>query len=367
MKNNKRITIAAILILILAVLLTIFIPTEKKQIKKVVKEELNHLKHMDKNTVSEYISYQELFPDAKKEEPVSEEIAQIFPLFFKDFSFRILKVSADEKQAKVTVRLNTIDAKTLAKDYMKATMKKRIASSANPQSVEYSLEDYYLLLGNLLKTKTYETLEVNTTMVLNKKNESWVLEHNNNLDNELVGNFVTYLADPNLFTPEEIVKIHFDTIKDFDSEQLNRYLKIDSLFDVNDSYSHSITQALCAQIHEYFDYQVISEEDDGETAKVICDITSCDFKTILTTYENDLSSYLATSKALEDGTSGRLNTANKLLLKSIQANTSSSTTSITLQLKNDGSSWKLQMSEEVAQAILGNIGSAVAEISSDVK
>lgn len=343
--------------------------SEKGLVKKSVTKELDLLKEMDRTTALNYISYQDLFPNDTDSHSIPDEILDIFPLFFKDFSYKVMTITIDKETntADALVRIETIDAKALAKDYMKATMKKRIASSANPQNVEYSLEDYYLLLAEMLQNNTYNKVENNCHIKLINSNSTWKIEHNEELDNQLVGGFVTYIADASLFTPEEIVAIHFDTIKEFDTEQLNRYLLIDSLFDVDDAYNRSITQALTTQIHNHFDYEVTSEKDDGHTASVTADITSCDFKSIVNKYEKDLQAYLSTSKALADGTSGRLTTANKILLSSIESNTSSSTTTLTLKLVNDGSSWKLQMDEDVAQAILGGIGEAIAEISSDVK
>ncbi|MGI6094161.1 MAG: hypothetical protein ACOYBL_01900 [Lachnospiraceae bacterium] len=367
-KKTKKTKYLSFLIIgiVLAGLLLFVGRREERAVKKVVKAELNQLKNIDTDTVSSYLSYQDLFPESEEESDLSEKIREIFPLFFQDFSYHVTKVSVDGTKATADVSIRVIDASTLAKDYMKAAMQKRIASAANPSSVEYSLEDYYLLLRDILSEQDYDTIKSTCHLTLEKKDGQWILKHTKTSDKQLTGDFAGYLSSSNLFTPEEIVEIHFDTIKGFDLEQLNQYLQLDSLFDMDDTYRRSITQALASQIHDHFDYRIIDSQNNGQTVTVSLEITSCDFKDVLKNYEAELGTYLVTSQALADGTSGRLAVANQLLLKNIEASDASATTTLALELVNDGSSWKLQMTDEVAQAILGNIGSAVAEISNEV-
>lgn len=366
MKIEKK-HLAIIAAVIVFVCIIIFAGgSNERAIKKVVTAELDQLKNMDSETVSSYLSYETLFPESEETGKISDEIKEIFPLFFEDFSYSIKDISIDKNEAAVDVRIKVIDAATLAKDYMKAAMQKRIASSANPSAVEYSLEDYYLLLRDLLLENKYDMVKEDCQLSLEKEQGEWKVKHTKTSDNQLTGNFVSHLSNSNLFTPEEIIEIHFDTIKGFDLEQLNRYLQLDTLFDMDDTDQRTMTQAVAAQIHEHFDYKILDSETDGQTVTVSLEITSWDSKSVLTNYETALASYLTTSQALEDGTSGRLAVANQLLLENIEANTASATTPITLELTNDGSSWKLQMTDEVAQAILGNIGTALSEISTEV-
>ncbi|BFL47817.1 hypothetical protein [Lactonifactor longoviformis] len=367
MKYSRKLLLFTLLLLTFVCLFGGCQKSEKSQVKAAATRELDLLKDLDDKTIEKYISYEDLYPSGEIHQEVSSKIKNIFSRFYANFSYKILDIQVKDQTARVTVRLNTIDAETLAKDYSRASMKKRIASSANPEGVEYSLEDYYLLLGELLDENQYDTVENNCTLKLSKENNTWKLEHSSRLDDQLVGGFVSYLQDPNLFTPEEIVEIHFDTLKEFDTEQLNRYLGIDTLFDADDAYSRSLTQELTNQISDHFDYHILKESDDGHTATVTAEITSYDAKSILNSYEKKLDSYLNSSQAFADGESGRLKKSSQLLLNSIKANKSASSTKLDLTLINDGTSWKLQMNEDVAQAILGGMGEAVKEISSDVK
>ncbi|MCB5713728.1 hypothetical protein NE689_14665 [Lactonifactor longoviformis] len=367
MKYSRKLLLFTLLLLILVCLFGGCQKSEKSQVKAAATRELDLLKDLDDKTIEKYISYEDLYPSGEIHQEVSSKIKNIFSRFYENFSYKILDIQVKNETARVTVRLNTIDAETLAKDYSRASMKKRIASSANPEGVEYSLEDYYLLLGELLDENQYDTVENNCTLKLSKESNTWKLEHSSRLDDQLVGGFVSYLKDPNLFAPEEIVEIHFDTLKEFDTEQLNRYLGIDTLFDADDAYSRSLTQELTNQISDHFDYRILKESDDGHTATVTAEITSYDAKSILNSYEKKLDSYLNSSQAFADGESGRLKKSSQLLLNSIKANKSASSTKLDLTLINDGTSWKLQMNEDVAQAILGGMGEAVKEISSDVK
>ena len=168
------------------------------------------------------------------------------------------------------------------------------------------------------------------------------------------------MADSNLLPPEEVVKIHFGTIKDFDTEQLNIYLSLDSLLDTDDTYSSSIAHAMAEQIRACFDFKILDAKKDERNAQVKVQITSSDFKSIVASYQEQLSGWLQTSQAMAGGAEGRREKERQLLLESIEKNNASTTRDVDITLVNDGTSWKMQMDENVAQA-------ALADVSEDVE
>lgn len=265
------------------------------------------------------------------------------------------------------VTTKNIDTYALAKDYSAATLSKRIEEDANPDQVNFSLKDSYLLLGALLKDNDYKVKKESYTIRLKKVDKKWEFVSRDELDEAATGNFLGYMSDADLFTPEEIVKIHFDTLKSFDSEQLSRYLSLENFLVTDNSYNDHIGHVMAEQIHKNFDYEILSSKSDGHKATVKVKITSCDFKNIVTTYETELNAYLKTSKSLADGEEGRREKERQLLLDSIANNDAASTTEVTIQMINDGTSWKMQMTQEIAQAVLGGIDSALADISEDVE
>jgi len=329
-------------------------------VKTAISTELELLKNLDPDTIETYVSYADLFPDTQDETDLSSGLVKIFPLFFQDFSYKILETDVQEDTASAMVRIETIDAQALAKDFSKSLIKKEIFDSANSDSTEYTLEDYYLLLKNLLEDNQYKTVENNCKFILQKKNDAWAVKHSNDLDNQLTGGFASYLADSGLFTPEEVTAIYFDAIKEFNNEQMSHYLGLENLFDSEDSFYTTIIQELTTQIVKHFDYQIIGHEKNGQTANVTTEIISYDFKKILGTYEENLDAYLSSSNALADGAEGRLEKSKELLLSSIRENTSAASATISILLVNDGSGWSLQMNDEITETILGGIAEAVS-------
>lgn len=342
---------------------------EERAVKQAVSAELDELKNPDNKTIEKYLSGHELFPkeDSAEKESPDPDIIKIFSRYFKDFSYTIDNVKVKEKKASATVTITNLDAHALAEDYTAAALKKRITCDANPSQVEFSLKDSYLLLGDTLKKNEYKLVDTTLDLKLRQKGETWSIVHNESLDNQITGGFLTYMADSNLLPPEEVVKIHFNTIKEFDTEQLNIYLSLDSLLDTDDTYSSSIAHAMAEQIHACFDFKILDTQNNERNALVKVRITSSDFKSIVDSYQEQLSQWLQTSQAMAGGAEGRREKERQLLLESIEKNQASTTRDVDISLVNDGTSWKMQMDENVALAILGGVDSALADVSEDVE
>lgn len=70
--------------------------TDSSDAEEVLKSELDQLKNLDSDTTQKYISYTEMFPDATENTKLSDEIQNVFSLFFQQFDYKILDVSVDE-------------------------------------------------------------------------------------------------------------------------------------------------------------------------------------------------------------------------------------------------------------------------------
>ena len=116
--------------------------------------------------------------------------------------------------------------------------------------------------------------------------------HTEELDSILTGNFADYMSDSRLLSPSEIVAAHFDTIGNFDSEQLKIYLSLDELMQTDDAFNNSLATAITQQIEKSFHYQITEEEQEENNAEVHATITSPDFETILDSYKNQLTKWL---------------------------------------------------------------------------
>lgn len=330
---------------------------------KVVAAELDQLVNEQEQTAKQQKVLEGIFSADEKNERTDEELTQTFSLFFKDFNYEILDTKIEKDTARVEVELTTIDATALAKDYISLVLLKQIQGSATPSSVTYAGNDYYHSLYIVLSNNEYSTVTSSYTFTLNKTDSDWQIVPDPNFENVLTGGFVTAVSDPNLFTPEEIATIYFDTIKSFDKEQMNQFLSLDTLFAADAEYKRTISQALTEQILQHFDYKILSSSIEGNIATVSADITSYDANSIVQGLSGQMSAYNLTSQALEDGIEGRVNKAIHVLIEEINQNTTSATNTITLTLTNDGIGWKLNMDKTLAQAILGDIQSALANLS----
>ena len=326
--------------------------SEKADVKGVITNELDLLKNLDSDTVQKYISYKELFPDATEKIELSREVEEVFSLFFQDFDYKILriKVDKDKKEASASLKLTTIDAKALAKDYTVSHLKDAILNAAdsashNTEEQSDSMEDRYLILNELLKDHTYKTVETDCTLTLQNNGtdrEDWEIRRSHDLENSLVGGLITYLSDSDLLTPEETLTVYLNTLKTMDQDQMSNYLGLESLLTTSDSAKNSIASALVEQMHKTFDFKITDSDVESYHAVIQTEITTFDSDAILKAYQEELDEYLASPDAVIDGPQKRYNHSLELLLHNIEKNTGTLTHPAVFVLTNDGASWKLQ-------------------------
>ncbi len=340
----------------------------KAEVKKAVTNELDLLKNLDPDTTQEYISYQDLFSDAAPSSNISPEIEETFSLFFEKFDYKIMDVNMDKNsnQAAASVRLTTIDAKSLAKDFTSAHLRKEILKNASTDTdTDASLEDHYLMLGELLKENDYEKIESNCTINLVRQDDIWVIQKDATLENNLVGGLLTYLSDPNILSPSETVSVYLKTLKDMDADQMNSYLNLDSVLNCEDETEQAIAAALVDQVHKCFNYKVTNEFDQGYTAQVTVEITSFDSESILSAYQTALDKYLATAEAVIQGSEGRLAKSQELLLDAINSNEATATSEVSFDLTNDGIDWNVEINDKIGKALFGNLSTATPNTIND--
>ena len=332
--------------------------------KRLVRHELSALTSMDSRDVDQIISYQDLFPSEDSDKAIPQSIRELFVDFFKPFRYQVTRLEKDGDDAVVTVRLTTLDGEAVAAEYTREALASQIQNTASPTGVEFSLEDCYLLLGTVLKDHTFDTVTSECDISLHRQDGIWKISSASQLSDAVTDHFAARVSDPYLLTPSETVQVYLDTIQDFDMEQLTRYFSLDSLFSGDAEYKRSISQALSQQLLTYLDYRILGETiaEDKTTAAVSMELTSCDCYSIMENYREQVLSYAQTSQALQDGISGRLNRANDILISCIQENTESATTTLEVNLENDGSGWNLKSDDALSEAMLGNISEAMDEV-----
>ena len=363
MKTVKHL-LAFLMIILLSVFLCSCSQSAKAHAEKAIKKDLDLLKNLDSETTMQYISYQELFSDSDDSTKLSADIKEVFSLFFQNFDYKILGISvdSDEKNASAQLKLTTLDAKALASDFVSASLQEEILETASGKENDNgnSLEQRYLLLYKLLKNNTYSSAERNTSIQLNNLGSSsepdWEITHSSSLENDLVGGLITYLSDPDLVPPAETLTVYLKTLQEMDVKQMANYLGLDSILNTSDSAKNAIASALMEQFHSCFNYKISSTSVSGYLAEVDAELTTFDSNSILTQYEKELNTYLASADAVIDGSQKRYNKSHELLLDSIRNNQATITATATFHLTNDGASWKLENAgTELGNAIFGTL------------
>ena len=363
MKTVKHL-LAFLMIILLSVFLCSCSQSAKAHAEKAIKKDLDLLKNLDSETTMQYISYQELFPDSDDSTKLSADIKEVFSLFFQNFDYKILDISvdSDEKNASAQLKLTTLDAEALASDFVSASLQEEILETASGKENDNgnSLEQRYLLLYKLLKNNTYSSAERNTSIQLHNLGSSsepdWEITHSSSLENDLVGGLITYLSDPDLVPPAETLTVYLKTLQEMDVKQMANYLGLDSILNTSDSAKNAIASALMEQFHSCFNYKISSTSVSGYLAEVDAELTTFDSNSILTQYEKELNTYLASADAVIDGSQKRYNKSHELLLDSIRNNQATITATATFHLTNDGASWKLENAgTELGNAIFGTL------------
>lgn len=363
MKTVKHL-LAFLMIILLSVFLCSCSQSAKAHAEKAIKKDLDLLKNLDSETTMQYISYQELFPDSDDSTKLSADIKEVFSLFFQNFDYKILGISvdSDEKNASAQLKLTTLDAEALASDFVSASLQEEILETASGKENDNgnSLEQRYLLLYKLLKNNTYSSAERTTSIQLNNLGSSsepdWEITHSSSLENDLVGGLITYLSDPDLVPPAETLTVYLKTLQEMDVKQMANYLGLDSILNTSDSAKNAIASALMEQFHSCFNYKISSTSVSGYLAEVDAELTTFDSNSILTQYEKELNTYLASADAVINGSQKRYNKSHELLLDSIRNNQATITATATFHLTNDGASWKLENAgTELGNAIFGTL------------
>lgn len=329
--------------------------TEKKQVKNAVVSGFEQLKDLDPGTVQEYLASESLFPNASTSQASPDIIEETASQFFKDFDYDIQKVHIRDNRATCTLKITSLDATALARDYQETYLVQVIMATANGQAfTDTSLEQHYIMLNELMRQNTYDTVSSSCDIHLIKTENKWAIQKDRDLENKLVGGFLSVIANPYLLTPTETLDIYFRTIKSMDTGQMASYMGLTDTLTYSDDTSQALAEALIRQVHTCFNYRVSGARDNGTTATVNTEITSFSSKEILARYQAGLDEYLATPKALIDGVEGRLKKSNELLIQCITDNTATQSQSVSLSMVNDGVGWKLLSNDQLGTALFGD-------------
>lgn len=329
---------------------------EKDAVESVITQDLDKLKNLDADTAREYISAENLFPDSTDSTANQDSVEDFISNYFQNFDYKILDIKIKKDSATASLRLNTLDAQSLARDYTGTQLQNQILSAASPsQKSGAPVQDHYQLLCQLMNENNYETVENSCTIELQKMLDTWVIQKTAALENDIIGNFISYISNSNLLTPEETLNIYLSTVRSMSEEQLLHYLNLEQYLNNIDPTVNEFTSSIIDQVMSDFTYTIKETIQEGYKATVNVDVTTFDVHAVLEDYSSRYQKYLKTPESLYAGTDGRLLEAQNLMQECLNESDATTTLHVPIQMVNDGKSWTIQSPEQIGNSIFGSL------------
>lgn len=328
--------------------------------EKAVRQELDLIKKLDESTIKAFVSYEDIQLSGDQTQEIGAETTEAVKLFFKDFEYHIRSssLSEDENSAVVTVDITNLDAKALAKDLCRIMITE--SSDHDDSNGSQGLASAFSLMKDCLENNTYETRTTSATVNLSRKGDTWLIQESAELEDQLAGGLATYLSDPYLLTPQEVLDITLEPFHDFTGEQWITYLNIQDVFSVGTDLAPQIDQALASQISSFFDYKIESVTQDGDEATANVQITSLDLESVINQCRSQLLEYAQTTESIRASDEELALKTAEILLEALNNNTASVTNTVPFQLINNGYTWEEAPDESFADALLGGVTDAVS-------
>lgn len=368
-KTKKRhFLIGLPVILVLQLLCSLFLFLRQQEQKgspvTAVTNELALIQNLDETTIQNFVSYENMMSAPPSDTKIGKETTEAVHLFFKNFKYEILSEEIVGDTATVQVEITNIDTHKLAKDLCLALT----ARSLNLDTISHvpkKMNDYFSLLRDTLKNNTYNLTSSTATFHLKQDRDFWIIQSDSDLQNQLVSDFISWINNPNLLTPEEVLTIYMDEFASLTAQQWLEYLNVEDIFSTgSSSYYQDVDQTYMEKISEYFDYSIDTCCINGEKACAKITINSIDMPTVLEVYKEKLLDYAQTSASITRDETGLADDSARYLLEALEETTSPAAFPVTAELTNDGHTWQLEITEELTNAFLGNIAKALETFNS---
>lgn len=354
-----------ILQLFLVTLLYLWNKQEMERPSQAVLQELDRIMELDEDTIASFISYENLMNSSLASGEIDSNATEAVDLFFEHFTYSLHNEEIQGNQATVTVQITNIDAQALAQDLCAEILKDSVEIYPEDDT-EATTSDYYCLLRDTLSSNRYETVVTTATFHLEKEDGMWTILSDSNLEDELVGGFITYMNDPYILSASEVLTIHLDALLELNADEWMEYLEINDIFATyNTEYYSLIDEEYIRQLTDAFDYEILRCTENGEDAEAVIRITSVDMTSVLDVYKEALLGYARTTQSIRDSSVTFSNETSRMLLEALQANAgATASTDVTLTFSNNGSTWEVYYTAEFTDALMGNLNEAIEEFSS---
>ena len=335
--------------------------------EKAVRRELDAIQKLDENTITSFVSYEDVQTAAGQSLSSDSDTTEAIKLFFKNFRYHIdsSSQSGDGSAATVTVSITNLDARALASDLCRELYRNSLnyGSSAS-QDTDVSS---FSLMKECLEEHDYPLVTTTATFHLTGKDNIWNIEADAQLENELAGGLVEYLSNPYLLNPEDILDLTLAPFCDFSAEDWQNYLNISDIFAVGTKQADNIDKLLFQQIACFFDYEITNTLQDGDTAQVSVNITSLDLNAVIESCLGPLRDYGSSTESIRDSAEDFNEKTGQILMDALENNISSTVTPVTIVLYNDGSTWDPVLDSSFTDALLGNLDESLASLNDAIK
>lgn len=334
--------------------------------EKAVRQELDLIRQLDESAIRSFLTDQDPDISDRADELTASDMTESIRLFFKNFTYRIRSSSMAPDKLHATVRadITNLDARALAKDLCR-TM---ILQSSHPDgSALYQADpgSSFSLLKECLEKNTYETVTSSVTVSLTLKNNTWVIDESDALENDLTGGLIGYLSDPYLLEPEEVLEITLSPFRTYSAKDWVSYLEMNDVFSTGSSLASQIDLTLASQIARYFDYHISEVTQDGDTAAAVVDLVSLDLEAVLAACRPKLLDYAATTESIRASDEELMEKTAEILLEALQNNNTAKEIPVSVTLTNNGYSWEASLNDAFTDALLGGVAEAADELLTD--
>lgn len=323
--------------------------------EKAVKQELSLIQKLDESTIKAFISYEDIRISGSASAEVDPDAAEAVKLFFQNFKYKILSssVSDDETTATVTISVKNLDAKALAKDLCLAMI------NASARQTDAATVSSFTLMKKCLEKNTYPEVKTEAVFHLTNQSGNWVIQESAELEDQLTGGLVSYLQDPYLLTPEEVLAATLEPLQTFDAQMWCEYLDLNDVFSTDSSVSEEIDLALADRLAEYYDYEILGSTQDDKTAYVEVKMSSLNLTEVMDQCRSALLAYAQTTESIRATDTELAEKTAQILLESLNACTSASETTLTVRMVNNGYTWEVLLDDLFSDALLGGIDTAL--------
>lgn len=333
--------------------------------EKAVRKELDYIQKLDEAAISSFISYEDLSAASDLSLEDDSDTTDAIRLFFQNFRYHIdsSSQSGDGTSATVTVSLTNLDARELAKDLCREIYQDSLSYSHS----DYDIHSAFSLMKECLEHNDYPEKTTTAVIHLTSENDVWTIDSTPELENDLTGGLVSYLSDPYLLSPEDILDLTLAPFKDFTAEDWQSYLNISDVFAAGTDQADTIDQLLFQQIAQFFDYEITDVVQDGDDAKVTVNITSLDLNAVIESCLGPLRDYGSSTESIRDSSEEFNQKTGEILITALENNVSSTVTQVTVLLHNDGHTWDPVLDTSFTDALLGNLDESLASLNAAVE